>query len=64
MNAVKAHQMGIRLHRAEVIDRNNLDILPALFHDGAHHVASDPAKSVDCDPDHHSVPSIKKNGAG
>ncbi len=39
--------MRIRLDRPEIIDRDDLEIGAAGFHDKAQHIAPDAAKSVD-----------------
>ena len=47
MNAVIAHQMSIGLDRAKVVQRDNFDVVPTAFAQGAQHVAADPAKPID-----------------
>ena len=46
MDAVVAQQMGIGLDRSQIIDRNDLDIAPARFHDRPQHQPPDTAKAV------------------
>ena len=53
MHAVVAEQMGVGLHRAEVVDRHHVDVLAAGFEDRADDVAADAAKSVDGNSDGH-----------
>jgi hypothetical protein len=47
--------MGVGLDRAEIVDADHLDIPAAGLGDSAEHIAADPAKSVDRDPDCHST---------
>ena len=47
MHAVEAQQVGVGLDRAEVVDRDDLDVLAARFDDGAQNVASDAPEPVD-----------------
>jgi hypothetical protein len=53
MHAVVPEEVRIRLDRAEVVDRHDIDILAPGFVDGADDVAADAAKSVDGDSDGH-----------
>ncbi len=41
--------MGVGLDRAEIVDRDDLDVVAARFDDGAQHVAADAAEAVDGD---------------
>src|SRR5690606_2111917 len=47
MHAVIAHQVGVGLDRAEVVDGDDVDVLAAGFIDGADDVAADAAETVD-----------------
>ncbi len=47
VHAVVAKQVGVRLDRAEVVERDHLDVVAARFHDCPQDVAADPAESVD-----------------
>ncbi len=47
MNAVEAQQMGVGLDRAEIVDRDDLDVRAAGFDDGAQDVAPDAPEAVD-----------------
>ncbi|BDW85612.1 hypothetical protein MACH21_17890 [Roseicyclus marinus] len=59
MDAIEAQEMGVGLDRAEVVDRDHLDIRASRFDDGAQHVAADASESVDGDFDGHvSLPMI------
>ena len=53
VHGVEAEQVGVGLDRAEIVDRHDLDVLAARFHDGAQHVAADAAEAVDCNPNCH-----------
>ena len=53
MHGVEAEQMGIGLDRAEIVDRDDLDVLATRFHDGAQHIAADAAEAVDCNTNSH-----------
>ena len=55
MHAVVAHQMGVRLDRAQIVDGDHFDIGATGFDDGAKHVAADAAKSVDGNFDGHGL---------
>src|SRR5712671_5216545 len=55
MHRIEAQQMGVGLDRAEVVDPDHFDILAAGLGDRPQHVAADAAKSVDGDPDCHSI---------
>jgi hypothetical protein len=39
--------VGVGFHRAEIVDRHDVDVLAAGFVNGAHDIAADAAKSVD-----------------
>jgi hypothetical protein len=43
--------MRIGFHRAEIVDRDDLNVGAARFHDGAENIAANAAKTVDCDAD-------------
>ena len=47
VHRVVAQQMGVRLDRAEVVDRHHLDVGAPRFDDRPQHVAPDPAEPVD-----------------
>ncbi|OIQ70434.1 hypothetical protein GALL_479560 [mine drainage metagenome] len=47
MHRVKAQQVRVGFHGAEVVDRHNLDIGAAGFDDRPQHVPSNAAKAVD-----------------
>ena len=49
MNGVEAQEMGIRGDGAEIIDRDDFNVLAVMLDDGAQDETSDPAKSIDCD---------------
>src|SRR5438105_317720 len=49
MHGIEAQQVRIGLHRGEVVDRDDFDVLAFRFRDGAQHVAADATKSVDPD---------------
>src|SRR5262245_35852355 len=49
VHAVETQQMGVGLHRGEVVDRDDLDVVALRFGDGAQDVAADAAKTVDGD---------------
>ena len=53
VHRVEAEQVGVGLDRAEVVDRDDLDILASRFHDGAHDVAADAPEAVDCNTNSH-----------
>src|SRR6266404_1914801 len=46
MNAVKAEQMGVGFHRAKIIDRHDLDVLAAAFHDAAQNQTTNAPEAV------------------
>ncbi len=50
MHAVIAEQVGIRFDGAEIVDGNDFDIGPPALDDGAQHVATNTAETVDRDP--------------
>ena len=56
VHAVVAHQVGVGLDRAEVVERDDLDVVASQLDDGAQHVAPDAAEAVDCNLDRHSSP--------
>ena len=56
MHAVIAQQMGVGLHRAQIVDRHDLDIAAAAFHDRPKHQPSDAAEAVNCNPNHLELP--------
>ena len=55
MHAVIAQEMRIGFDRAQIVDRDDIDILAAGFDDGAQDIAADAAKSVDCDANRHGI---------
>ena len=55
MHQIVAQQMGVGLDRAEIVDADHLDIRAAGLGDGPQDVAANAAKSVDRDPDCHSI---------
>ena len=57
VHAVETQEVSICLDGAEVVDRNDFDILPATFENRAQHVAANPAKTVDRDLNSHIVSS-------
>ena len=58
MHRVVAHQVGVGLDRAEIVDRDDVDVLAPGFIDGANDVAADAAKSVDGDFYGHAYSSV------
>jgi hypothetical protein len=58
MDGVEAEQVSVRLDRAEIVDRNHLDVRAAALHDAAKDVASDATESVDRDLHRHSLSSL------
>jgi hypothetical protein len=60
MHAVVAEQVGIRLDRAEVVDRDHLDIVAPALDGGAQHQATDAPEPVDGDLHGHGfIPSVQ-----
>ena len=57
MNTVKAQKMCVCFNRSKIVDRDNLNISAAAFDDGTQYIAADPAKSVNCNFDGHSLSS-------
>ena len=55
MHAVETQQMGVGFHRAQIVDGDDLDIGAPGFDDGAHDIAPDAAKAIDCDADSHGM---------
>ena len=55
MHAVIAQQMGVGFDRPQIVDRHNLDIAPARFHNRPQHQPSDTAKAVDGNTQSHSI---------
>jgi hypothetical protein len=51
MDRVKAHEMGIGLDRAEIIDRHDFDVGAAGFDDRTENIAADAAKPINCNAD-------------
>ena len=49
MHAVELEQMGVHLGRAEIVDRDEIEILAARFEECPECEPADPAKSVDGD---------------
>ena len=49
MHRVVTQQMGVGLHRSEVVDGDNVEVLAARLINGADNVAADAAKAVDGD---------------
>ena len=58
MDRVVAQQVGVGLDRAEVVDRDDLDVGAARLDDRPQHVAPDPAETVDCHLDRHVTPYV------
>ena len=54
VHAVVAQQMGVGLHRAQVVDRHHLDVAPGVFDDRPQHQPADAAKAVDGDANGHA----------
>jgi hypothetical protein len=54
---IEAQQMGVGLDRAEIVDRDDFDVLAAGFDDGAQDVAADAAEAVDGNLDSHLLSS-------
>src|SRR5690606_31121180 len=50
-----AQQMRVGFHRAQIVDRHDLDVGPARFDDRPKHVAPDPAEAVDSYLDSHVI---------
>ncbi|MDN3712212.1 hypothetical protein QWZ10_11130 [Paracoccus cavernae] len=48
--------MRVGLDRAEIVDRDDLDIGPARFHNRAKHVATNTSEAVDCYLNSHGIP--------
>src|SRR6185437_11324806 len=53
VHGVVAQQVGVGLDRAEIVDADDLDVVAARLDDRAQHVAADPAKPVDSNPNGH-----------
>ena len=53
VHGVEAEEVGVGLDRAEIVDRHDLDVLAARFHDRPHDVAADATEAVDCNPNCH-----------
>ena len=53
MDRIKAQQMGVGFDRAQIVDRNDVDIGAARFNDGPQHVAANAAEPIDGDFDGH-----------
>jgi hypothetical protein len=53
MDGVKAHEMGIGLDRAEIIDRHDFDVGAAGLDDRTENIAADAAKPINCNADCH-----------
>jgi hypothetical protein len=51
MDGVKAHEMGVGLDRAEIIDRHDFDVGAAGFDDRTENIAADAAKPINCNAD-------------
>jgi len=56
MDRVILQQVGVDFRGAQVVDRNELQIIPLRFHRRAEHHAPDAAKTVDCYPNSHALP--------
>ena len=59
MDTVIADEMGIGLDRTEIVDRDDFDIGAARFDDRPKHIATDAAKTVDCDANCHEGPPLR-----
>ena len=57
MHAVIAQQMGVGFDRAQIVDRDDLDIAAAAFDDRPQHQPADAAEAVDCNPNHLELPN-------
>ena len=55
MDRIEAQEMRVRLDRAEIVDRHDLDVLAAGFVDGAQHVAADASEPIDGNLDRHGL---------
>ena len=65
VHAVEAEQVGIGFDRAQIVDRDDLDVVvPVALNDGAQDVAADAAKAIDSDADSHDGSSNSKGGKG
>jgi hypothetical protein len=53
VDGIEPEQVSVRLHRAEIVDRDDLNVGPARLVDGAQHVAADATEPVDGDLDAH-----------
>ena len=52
MHAVVLQKMGVGLDRAQVVDRDDLDIGAPRLDDATQDIASDPTEAIDCHFDH------------
>ena len=59
MDAVIAQQMGVGLHRPQIVDMHDLDIAAAALDDGAQNQAADAPETVDGNPQSHVSSSPK-----
>ncbi len=59
VHRVAAKQVGVGLHRPEVVDRDDLDVLATRFQNGSEDQAADAAKSIDCDAYRHHLLLLK-----
>ena len=58
MGRVVAQEVGIVGDRAEVVDRDDFDIVPILLVNRPQHQATDPAETIDRHTHRHSRPPI------
>jgi hypothetical protein len=64
VNRVVAHQVGVGFDRAEIVDRDDVDVGAAGFVNRAHDIAADASKPVDGNLGLHSHSAISVPGQG
>ena len=60
VHAVVAQQVGVGLHRPQVVDRHHLDVAPGVLDDRAQDQPADAAEAVDGDADGHGGKSSRR----
>ena len=50
VNAVEAKQVGVGFYRAQIVDRDDFNVLAAAFNDGAKHITANSSKPIDRNP--------------
>src|SRR5882724_11039976 len=58
MYGVIAKKMCVRLHRSEIVQADDLDVVAARLDDGAQNIAADTAEAVDPNSKRHSPASM------